>query len=766
LELIVALQDRRRALVYAMLALLPFQAHLEHMYCSIFAPEQRDQGSTCTPNLSRSLSSSSTSAMSLPNLSSLANNPNMSKNDPSSPSSSPSPSPSSSPSPASLIGAHLANTCLEAFAQHTNVAIVAKRIDFRQQNLRISLCATPRTRNRVTGRALFRYAPCYTTVTGFDLATGTFPIDTLMHQRHQLLDAMVDTFWHAVQQQRYMPDDSLQRDLSHTLWHFFAAGLPADNCQAASFIPLPTTTPLNMYLYCTAGIGKTSFVKAFRAALQHTVCSFLDTDKRVSVVKLPLNSVSPNHLNSMLQVKGISDMSIERMLEQTLCKGHIVIFHLEENPQDLQLQELLFSRTQLMLSKLMARYPEYRANIICIFTSNYEPVPTIISAGAAKFFTVAPPSPLCQRRWCVQKLHDVLVAETPLHSVSIDFADELAHPPETQDLRPLERWWMSLAYQLARHIAPMSCSSTASASSLSPSALALFPPDARTVAHIQLHTDDHSSELLAAHITITSTPSSSSSSATSTSTSTSTLDRLQLAISNRFFCHKRSPTASALAAYEHLSRSNIAQCMLSTVCSIIEMAGSSYLKPGVLVVHGASADSRAQCSLALLTYIQQLFADRLRYTTLDLRTENDKYKVIGQPGEILGGLFRFIDRVNNINACDDGRTDLVGLVVANVNDMGQFILRDLLEPDASRTHRQVHTHSHSLTLSLSLSLSLSLLVLSLHVVSRSLCTDLLLLLHQTVYKDRIIFIVVLDNDCTITPQLYSRAHGMLQCIDE
>jgi hypothetical protein len=53
--------------------------------------------------------------------------------------------------------------------------------------------------------------------------------------------------------------------------------------------------------------------------------------------------------------------------------------------------------------------------------------------------------------------------------------------------------------------------------------------------------------------------------------------------------------------------------------------------------------------------------------------------------EIRGGLFKFIDEVNNPNAAPEA--GLFGLVVATVNETGQFMLRELNESGKSLTHR-------------------------------------------------------------------------------
>jgi hypothetical protein len=37
-------------------------------------------------------------------------------------------------------------------------------------------------------------------------------------------------------------------------------------------------------------------------------------------------------------VQGISDWSVERIVEQTIARGGIAVLHLEENPKDFELQ--------------------------------------------------------------------------------------------------------------------------------------------------------------------------------------------------------------------------------------------------------------------------------------------------------------------------------------------------------------------------------------------------------------------------------------------
>lgn len=59
-------------------------------------------------------------------------------------------------------------------------------------------------------------------------------------------------------------------------------------------------------------------------------------------MRVPFNSMTVADLQQILLVRGISDWSIERIVEQTVVKAGIAILHLEENPEDIELQEDLF----------------------------------------------------------------------------------------------------------------------------------------------------------------------------------------------------------------------------------------------------------------------------------------------------------------------------------------------------------------------------------------------------------------------------------------
>jgi hypothetical protein len=529
-----------------------------------------------------------------------------------------------------------ANTCLRLFTTQSSVAICGREFDMERGYLRIVVCPVEDTWDPATGREQFQYSPMYHCISGFDSTLGFFSQGTMELQREQLMEAMLDFFWQNMELvQHYIAVESLHIPLSYSLHQFFTSGIHG---QSSTFLP-DFSNPFSFYLFGTAGIGKSAFVKAFSAALQATLRYYVDGDKVVQVVKLPLNAFTAGNLRGILRVKGISDMSIERIIEQTLCKGGVVIFHLEENPADPELQEKLYLQTMAMLSHLVARYPEYRANILTVITSNYHPIPVIMDASA--MLIMSAPSPDQQFRWCQLKMDQALHSMTSL-SIEIDIQ---VRPPPVHDLRPLEQWWRSLAFTIGSYLE-------------------------RHESHDALRVSV-TGETGRYFISVPGQPS---------------WEPEELCSHNSFFYYPANAiqSNSPLDTHELSSSSPI-------ITSLINMGEREFLQPVVIILQG-TLESRLRWCQSIDDYMTLRFGERLHKERLELFTEEDKVKVFGEPSEILGGLFRFIDRINNPNACN-GATNRFGLIQAHVNETGQFILRELLEPAQSNTHRQVRKSS-------------------------------------------------------------------------
>ena len=220
-------------------------------------------------------------------------------------------------------------------------------------------------------------------------------------QRALLTSLLSRAFWaHVTHQLRYFPSPALVAQVTPVLAGYMAAGAAT---QTESFTP---RSPLNVFLYGTAGTGKSTFVRVLADALRHLVSRAFEPAKRVEVTRVPLNQTSPAALAAMLSVRGISDWSIERIVEQALGRGGLALLHLEELPPAPELQTALFALMSRMAATLTSRYPEFRDNVVNLMTSNYPPAPALQKLAATVVIT--PPEPAAQARWAARTLEDLV----------------------------------------------------------------------------------------------------------------------------------------------------------------------------------------------------------------------------------------------------------------------------------------------------------------------------------------------------------------------
>jgi len=155
--------------------------------------------------------------------------------------------------------------------------------------------------------------------------------------------------------------------------------------------------------------------------------------------------------------------------------------------------------------------------------------------------------------------------------------------------------------------------------------------------------------------------------------------------------------------------------VVDRIFTIVSMLREDFLKPGVLVVAG-DEPNKSLLKDEVLQIATFVFGSKLHTKVIYANSDSDKEAIFGNPSSSgMGDLFQFVDSITNPIY---NRHDHYGLVLVHANVIGQFILRELLENNDSKTHR------------------------------------------TTVKKDRIMFVVVVED--VISPQLYSRAHLILK----
>jgi len=344
----------------------------------------------------------------------------------------------------------LANLCLDIFSSQTGVGIWQRVVDVRTRTLKLSFAAYD---DLLGGpRKMLHYSPSYCMLTGFGdapsyqvlRAGSSDDLASAVADAHdKLVSDMMAFFWRQVDAFPYVATPSLRTTLGKELRAYLASGLTA----SGGFVP-PSSLQFSFFLYGGAGTGKSTLVSAFAKALQATLVRFVDAGRRADIVKVPLNGLTPESLGMILRVQGISDMSIERLLEQAVSRGNTAILHLEEIPEDVELQEALVSTVKSMLStSLLRRYHQFAGNVILAFTSNYPAAPNV--AVSTTEITVVAPSPTEQSQHCVRMLESNIKEATGAADVNVELKYAL---PLMDDMRPLCQWWTTLSYHISEWV--------------------------------------------------------------------------------------------------------------------------------------------------------------------------------------------------------------------------------------------------------------------------------------------------------------------------
>lgn len=508
---------------------------------------------------------------------------------------------------------------------------------------------------------------------------------------------LLSSFWNHVSTScNYIPFDALRQAVSAEVEMYTRSSIyPKQNAVAHNAVFQPSVSFGSLYLYGTAGSGKSAFVTAMREALQTQIVERIGARQTVEIVKLPLNALSPCALEKELFVRGISDYSVERLIEQHVAKNRVVILHAEEYPSDADDQDAFFELLQSVQRKIASRYREYKHNIILVLTSNYLPAPTM----SVCMVEMVPLQSVQQQYLCQQKLcsalndaggvlaaHHADAQHTPCPP-SITTAVQLcAMPPYTTDNRRLERWVTSVQFAIT-----MWLRREFRVHSNSGSGTHGAPMHQHVV--VEIHPDGTGAYGLVA-------------SARSPDFSTDWLSPLHMTSTDGFFycstargalgsnavpeyCHDDPEGSRCLvdARAEWTVLPEASRRMLETVFSMVE---TNFLKPGVLVLRGALRNCETVAGV-IDAAVDILYTGRSAKRSLTVLTDADQEHIIGSAWDYpRGGLLKFIDDLNNpAGASRRGHRQHYGFVFATVSSVGQFHLRELLEGNASATHRQL-----------------------------------------------------------------------------
>jgi hypothetical protein len=596
----------------------------------------------------------------------------------------------------------LANRCLVLFASQTGVGIVDRRINLVNQTVRLTVApAANQVQGRVDGihftddhRELFQYHASYYLLTGCELIEGECHFsETARKSQHAAFTAMLlDEIWLEVNRRHYFPTADLKAMVTDMLRTFLHSAVDARRL-SATFTP---SEPLRLYLHGSAGIGKSSFTTTIAASLQVILQKFITPTRRVDLVKCPLNAVSPDNLRAMLHVQGISDWSIERVLEQTLRRGDIATFHLEEAPEDPALQAELIRLIEGMVVSLLSKYPNARGNLIFVAVSNYAPAPIVAATYAT--LKMAPPDKAWQMAWC-----EGMLCRSLQESTQAKVAIALEAPPVySPDMRPLEVWRRCVAFHITEHIKHRVAPSDRSRASAT--VLIRFAPhhcaserNLRVTVGLGLHSNHRNVEV-----------------------SPAMFESFNLNTHDGFFYHNERSVAPRGEAASRLSVLGVQPMHRADVTTIVGMLSAEFIAPAVFILTGSAAAQR-RTAAALGAFIRHECDTDLAEQQVSITCMEHKSVIFGKPSDVRGGLCKFIDDVTNPAEVSAAGRRRFALITATANEEGQYILREMLESNTSRTHRHVAR------------------------------------------KGRTAFIVIVPEGCKVRPETRSRAHAVLHC---
>lgn len=183
----------------------------------------------------------------------------------------------------------MSNRCLQLLMEQAGVAVIQRQLYMVNRTMRLVFESSSRGVKRALDGSLvtdsnadpFWFSPSYNYLSGYDPASDSFCVERLEQQTEELLDSMVAEFWSIVESLNYFPDRVMRGTVTKELRDFVLTGVKG---QSRRF--RPQSKRLMLYLQGTAGIGKSSFVRVFCAALQRLLRKRIDPKTGVDIVKV------------------------------------------------------------------------------------------------------------------------------------------------------------------------------------------------------------------------------------------------------------------------------------------------------------------------------------------------------------------------------------------------------------------------------------------------------------------------------------------------
>lgn len=524
------------------------------------------------------------------------------------------------------------NICLHCFMRHTKVAVANIKPTLSQGKLTLYFgAARLGVRSMQTNRLCmdnreepFWFLPSSFRLTGYDEGGQQYTQARVEEQIQQFQGSLVEELWASLWKGCYFPAQGLWEGILPLLVRYFQGF--SFSPPRAKFLPnlgADYKLPVGIYLHGEAGVGKSSFVKALSNAMEELVATAIEPLFSCNVVRIPLNTVSVRKLRQILRVRGLSDWSVQRIMEQTLVRGGLVILHLEEMPADPDMQDEFMSALDDMFTELMRLYPLSRSKIWCMITSNYAPSERM-QERLALSIEVEALEEKEQLKWCHRALTDTVERTTGVQVERIAFHKQ---PPISKDMRKLQTWRMSVGFHAAE--------------------LAAQVGGEKVSAVLDEAGDDH--VLLKV-----------------VNEERQEVGHRVLVLVNGVFAVDQQSGASDAARIDLLARMTIAQ----------------YLQPCVLL---AVQPDREGFQTRVVEGYRQHCKGQVVVESAALFSEDDRNEFFGDiMNPVLTGVFRKIDNVTN--PIYDRGDDCI-LFFIHTNAFGCFSIRELCESGKSRTHR-------------------------------------------------------------------------------